>query len=269
VRLRSRLRRAAPALLAVHALRALWALLMLGPLYRELARALDRSVFHAAPSPGDAALALEVIARTGPQLLPAAFIWLGSYALLGPWLQQLLLHALARGASLRSAGRAALARYPAALTLRVLAVAAFALVASVALLALQQALAWLPVSPALELATWSLCALGLLGCALLLATAHDLAQAAVALGGGVAMALRTAFALCSRDAVARNSASLAAAAALAVIAELTSRAPLALPYASGPVLVLAVQQALSFAALLVRAAWLAHALVRVRPPPRS
>jgi len=271
VTVRSSLRRAAPALLAVHALRVLWSLLLLGPLYRDLARALDRSVFRATPSPGDAALAVEVVARSGPQLLPFAFVWLGTYVLLGPWLQQLLLSAL-WGASLRSAAREAIGRYPAALAVRVLAALIFALTASGAVLALQRALAWMPAGAALELAARLLCALALLGCALALVTAHDLAQAAVAHGNGTLAGVQNALALCSRAAVARNSLSLTAAAALALLAELTSRVPLALPYATGPALVLVVQQALLFAALVVRAAWLSHTLTRlgpVRPPPRS
>jgi hypothetical protein len=257
------LRRAAPALLAVHALRALWTLLMLGPLYRDLARALDQSVFRETPSPGDAALAVEVVARSAPHLLPFAIVWLGTYVLLGPWLQQLLLRALA-GASLRSAAREALGRYPAALAVRVLAVLVFALTAGGALLVLQQALAWMPAGAALELAARLLCALALLGCALLLATAHDLAQAAVARGDAMLAGVRYALARCSRAAVARNALSLAAAAALALLAELTSRVPLALPYATGPALVLVAQQALLLAALLARAAWLSHTL---RRPP--
>jgi hypothetical protein len=259
VSVRAELRRAAPALLVIHTLRALWALLLVGPLYGDLAGVLDRSVFRATESAGDAALAIEVVAHGGAQLLPGASIWLGSYALLGPWLQQLTLRTLG-GVRLRVAAREALERYPAALAARFLAATTCALLAGGTLLALQQALAWMPAGAALELAAWWLCALALIAGALLLATAHDLMQAAIAQGDRISAALRNALVLCARPALARNALSLAAAGALALIAELASRVPLALPYALGPAVVLVTQQTLLFTALGVRAVWLLCAI---------
>jgi len=267
--MRDSLRRAAPVLLAVHALRALWALLLLGPLYSELALALDRSVFRATPSPGDAALAVEVVAVAGTQLLPRAVVWLGAYVLLGPWLQQVLLIALA-GAPLNGLAWGATRRYLRALALRLGALAVFALLAGGGVLALQQVLAWLPASAGLELGARVACLSAVLIGALLLATAHDLAQAKVARGAFGLASVRGAIGACTPGMVTRNLLALALAAALAVLAELASRAPLALPYAAGPTLVLVVQQALLFAALLARAAWLAHALsCPLRPRLRS
>lgn len=254
-------RRGLPALLAVYALRTLCALLVLGPLYGELSHALQTSVFGATATPGDAALALELLARSAPPALPGAVVWLAAYALLGPWLQQLLLLALG-GVSLRAALLPALHRYPAALAVRAAAIGLGGLAIAAVVLALDALFGLLPSRPALELGLRVFCCAGLAACALWLASLHDLAQARIALGSGALRGVLGARGDCTRGALACNALALTAATVIALLAELAGRVPLALPYAAGPMLVLAVQQTLLFAALLVRAAWLSHTLTR-------
>lgn len=265
----SRAYRGLTALLALHALRSAFAFALLGPLYRELARAMDRSTFHAAASPVDAALALEVIERAAPRMLPGALVALGLYALLGPWLQQTLLHALA-GSTLREAATRAAQRYLAALATRSVALLAFLALAAATVLALQALLIALPASALLETLARSACVALVLAAALLLASAHDLAFAALANGARLRSGLRAGITRCTRAALGRHLLALAAATALVAIGELAGHLAMPLPYALGPGIVLLIQQCLLLAALGARAAWLAHALERTRElsPPR-
>jgi hypothetical protein len=252
-------RRALPALLVLHALRTAFALAALGPLYHELAAAMDRSTSHATATPLDAALALEVIARAAPRMLPGALAAALVYALIGPWLQQAMLHALA-GARLRVAAIRAARRYLHALATRSSALIAFALIAAASVLALKAALYVLPASVALEASTRGLFVAFVLAAAFVLATSHDIACAALTRGARLGTSVRAAVSRCTRAALRRHLIALATAATLVVGGELASRVPLPLPYALGPGVVLAVQQALLFTALCARAAWLAHAL---------
>jgi hypothetical protein len=252
-------RRGLSALFFVHALRSGWALLLLGPVYDELSHALASSVFTASATPGDAALALEAVARSAPHALPTAAFWLGAYALLGPWLQQVILHGL-DGVAGRAALVHALRRYPAALAVRALAVVLFVATAALTVVVLEAALALLPPSAPLELCARLACGACVAACALWLASAHDLALAAIAHGRPAPAAVWDARRRCTSSALALHLLALSAAVALALLAELAGRVPLALPYATGPIAVLLVQQALLFAALLARATWLARTL---------
>jgi hypothetical protein len=259
-------RRSLPALLVLHALRTAFALAALGPLYRELAAAINRCTFHATATPLDAAIALEVIARGAPRMLPGALAAAFVYALLGPWLQQALLNALA-GASMQAAAARAARRYLAALATRAGALLAFALIAAASVLALEGALHVLPASAALEALTRALFVTLVLAAAFALATTHDLAFAALARGARLGPSVRAALARCTRAALARHLIALATATALIGVGELASRVPVSLPYSLGPGVVLAVQQALLFMAMCARAAWLAYALSISPPPP--
>lgn len=257
-------RRALPALLVLHALRTAFALAALRPLYGELAAAMDRSTFHATASPLDAAIALEVIARAAPRMLPGALVAALVYALLGPWLQQALLHALA-GASLKAAASRALRRYSAALAARLAALLAFVVLAAILVLSIETALGILPASTTIERLVRALFVTTALVTALALCTWHDLVTAALARGGGLPPSLRSSITRCTRAALGRHLLAVAAATVLIIVGELASRVPMPLPYALGPGVVLAVQQAVLFAALCARAGWLAHALALAAP----
>jgi hypothetical protein len=167
------LRRSAGITLLVHGLRAGLATLLTWPLARALELAQGRSVYHAELGPDDAGLLLEVGAPELANLAPGGLGWLLAYAALSPFLSQLWLRSMLPGWRAGSLVTDALASYPRALGLGLCWFLALAL-------AMLAPLALLEFGADAAVTAFALC-LGV-ACALVLATAHDLARAALAAG---------------------------------------------------------------------------------------
>lgn len=236
------LRKASPTILALHVIKTVFALVLLGRFGLEVARA---------GQSGDLLHVLTVAARHAPQGAALALWALCAYALLGPLLVQLALAALLqRHDGYLAAGH----RYARALVLSLGRFAALACLGAGAF-ALSTALA-MHVAPWLE-TTMRLAPLALATLATAwLATAHDLAAASLATSS--APRLRAALAAGLRAAVPRAVALQVALGAVALaffaVGELIARSSTTLLPA------LLATQACAVAATFTRASWLSAAL---------
>jgi hypothetical protein len=258
VALVARLQRAARMTLTLYALQAGCAALLLWPVLGALDPELPAGVRGARFGPAEAALLAELGAREGRPWLFWALGCLAGWALLAPLLALAWLHALARSQPVLTSVARAASGYLPALALAACALCGWAVgLAAAALLLRPGVAALLPHSPAIDRA-WTVATIApVILTGLLVSPAHDLARARLALGAGLAQALRFAISGLTLRLVGQHALLFAAALGVAACAETVTRLPLALP---GPV-VLALQQALVLGAMVLRAAWLAIAVL--------
>jgi hypothetical protein len=250
------LRRSGGMTLLVYACHTLGAAILSWPLCTALATAIARDP---QPGPHAASLLLDVAVERGADLLYWSLTCIAGYGLLAPLLSMAWLHGMSgANAGIGGSLRRGLERYPAALALAACAMLAYGAAVALTVLALQYAPAALSPSEATEnaLRTALLCSAG--SAALLIATLHDLARAALvtdecrpqqAIASGLQ---RLSFRLLGYHALLIASAAGAMLAAEAIGRVAT--APL------GSTLVLAPQQMLVFAATSLRGVWLTRAL---------
>jgi hypothetical protein len=244
--------------LTVYALQAGCAALLLWPVLGALDPQLSGGLGGARLGPAEAALLVELGARNGRQWLFWALGCLAGWALLAPLLALAWMHALTRSQPVLASVARAASGYLPALALAACALCGWGLLLATSALLLQPGVAAvLPHAQAVD-RMWSVGAIApVILAGLLVAPAHDLARARLALGAGLAQALRFAISGLTLRLVGQHALLVAAALGVAACAEAVTRLPLALP---GPV-VLALQQALVLGATVLRAAWLAIAVL--------
>ena len=254
----ARLQRAARMTLTVYALQAGCAALLLWPVLAALDPELSAGVGGARFGPTEAALLLELGARDGRQWLFWTLGCVAGWALLAPLLALAWLHALTRSQPVLASLARAASGYLPALALGACALGCWGVGLGAAALLLQPGVAGvLPHSAAIERA-WTVGAVApVILTGLLVSPAHDLARARLALGARLGPALRFAISGLTLRLVAQHALLVAAALGVAACAEAATRLPPALPGA----LVLALQQALVLGATLLRASWLAIAVL--------
>jgi len=258
----ARLKRAAPLTLTVYALQTGCAALLLWPLLIALEPELSAGVLGARYGPAEAALLVELGARTGRQWLFWALGCVAGWALLAPLLALAWLHAMTRSQPvLASLARAASAYLP-ALALAACALGGWAASLALAALLLQPDVgALLPRSAEFERIWTAGCVAVVALTGLLICTAHDLARARLAVGARLAPALRFAISRLTLRLVGQHAVLVAAALGATACAEAVTRVALPWPAA----VVLALQQALVLGATLLRATWLAIAVLASEP----
>jgi hypothetical protein len=257
------LRRAGSMTLLVYACHAVASTLLIGPLAAQLAGVLASSRSDLQ----NAALVLEVTAQAAPALLPWALGCAAVYALLAPLLTIAWLRAMAGLSRGWVAGvRGGLHRYVAALVLRAGALVAGSAALGFGALVLRYGPVALPASERVETALFIGASCAAFGGVLAIATVHDLACAALALGSaaGALRALALGLQRLSFMLIARHALCLSVIGLLLLCAEAVGRALSSTPAADA---VLCAQQALVLAATFVRGAWLALTLQRTSPSP--
>jgi hypothetical protein len=264
------LRRAGGVTLCVYALQTLAASLVTWPLTSALFAA-PAGTARLQPERGAALLLLEVAAQRGRSLAPWALGIVAAHALLAALIGLCWLHAMADTTTIGATCKHALRDYPAALALGGSMLVGSGAALGLGFLGLRAGLSALPASEDAERALRTIVACTAGGAVFWLATGYDLARAALvagcARGTGPLHALRTAWNWMSWSALARHALLMLAAAALVLVAEALGRLELAL---RSPLVLLASQQALVFAGVCLRGAWLAWALQRCGArPPRS
>jgi hypothetical protein len=248
------LRRGGAMTLFVYGCHTLIAALLAEPLSADLAAVLSAS----APSQLNVAVLAEVVARRAPQLLYRAIEWGGAYALLAPLSTVIWLDAMAGAAGVRKSLSRGLRRYPAALALFALALLGHGATLALCALTLHYCPTILPASEIAEGALFTVTLSATASAALVIATVHDVARAALASGASNVWSALVLSARClSHPILARHLLLIVGSALSMVLAEGLGRLLHAAP---SVVLLLAPQQTLVFGAVCLRGAWLAQAL---------
>jgi hypothetical protein len=250
-----------PATVLAYGFRTGTALLLGGPLLRDLAAALyanDGAPLRAA----QLTVAVEVAAEQGRFTLFWAAGTLLAYALLSPLVSMIWLCALAEPRPFSASVARASARYLPSLAISAVAMIATLAAGALALLALNPlTFSALPAQPWAERAYTGAVFAATALAALIMATLTDLTRGSLAAGARGLETLRRARRALSPRLLSTHGAFLAAAVACPLLAEALARALPRTPEA----LLFVSQQALVFLAVLVRAAWLCVAIEHTLP----
>jgi hypothetical protein len=248
-----------PAILAVHAVKSLLAVALLGRIGNTLAATATLPAAEA-----DAASILTLLLRAYPQWAVGAQWVVLAYLLMAPWLTQLVLAALVRPGSMRVQLRAASSRYARALGLGLWHSAALTALVIGAYVAAERLPALTPAGLVLEEIVRAACIGVSLLAALWLSTAFDLGAARLALDRSSALGALGRGARCATlRACAFHAACGALSLALFVASDVFAR------NVAWPMAAIALQQTLALLSTLARARWLARALDMTMSPNGS
>jgi hypothetical protein len=259
------LRRAGALTLCVYALRTAAVVAVGWPLAADWGNAVSQHMYTRQPSPGDAALLLEIAAR---HLLNARTLaWIAAlaiaYAVLAPIVSVAWTHALARSSTVRESLLQGVRRGPQAIGIGAVMLAGWMVLLGGCALLLAYAPPLLPASASAELALRATIVLLAAAGVVVLATLYELACATQAEGRvELTRALRVAASRLSPRLLATRAVLALAIAACFAFAELIGRSAASALGAAG---ILLLQQSLVFTATTLRAACFALALRRLSP----